>query len=177
MMAQIAHTRLGAREAVTARTVLVTAGYSTLRHHPPEGIIWAPNPDGHDAGALGVNARKVHRDKSSADAPIARVQSRPRQPPKVNGPHGSHRPSSIPDISNCQYCISHLQRQALIHHYQSTIARHDAHTTTTRRCPDDDRRVPNDRRRPSKLAPTMQVPFTNERANERRNNESDRRLR
>ncbi|EXK36042.1 hypothetical protein FOXG_21565 [Fusarium oxysporum f. sp. lycopersici 4287] len=41
----------------------------------------------------------------------------------------------------------------------STITRHDAHTTKT----DNDRRVPNDKRRPSKLAPPMRVLFTSER--------------
>ncbi|KAL7758922.1 hypothetical protein ACKLNR_011349 [Fusarium oxysporum f. sp. zingiberi] len=39
-----------------------------------------------------------------------------------------------------------------------------------RRRPDNDRRVPNDKRRPSKLEPPMRVLFTNERTND----ESDR---
>ncbi|KAK2689123.1 hypothetical protein QWA68_011653 [Fusarium oxysporum] len=47
-----------------------------------------------------------------------------------------------------------------------------------RRRPDNDRRVPNDKRRPSKLAPPMRVLFTSERTNERTsertNDESDR---
>ncbi|EXL74256.1 hypothetical protein FOPG_10545 [Fusarium oxysporum f. sp. conglutinans race 2 54008] len=43
-----------------------------------------------------------------------------------------------------------------------------------RRRPDNDRRVPNGKRRPSKLAPPMPVLFTSERTNERTNDESDR---
>ncbi|EXM17905.1 hypothetical protein FOTG_14009 [Fusarium oxysporum f. sp. vasinfectum 25433] len=87
----------------------------------------------------------------SADAPIARVQPCPCQPSKVNRPHARHRPSSVRDTSN----------------YMMRI----------RRRPDNDRRVPNDKRRPSKLAPPMRVLFTSERTNERQERPSDRRIR
>ncbi|KAF5684598.1 hypothetical protein FCIRC_3942 [Fusarium circinatum] len=177
----LAHIHLGAREGGISRTVLITAEYSTLQHvrRPDLCKGWPFTSTLRfsllQTVAFGFRTPMVlmpelleqMREKFT-DALIARVQSRPRQAPKVNGPHGCHRPSSIPDISNCQYCLSHLQRQALTHHHQSAITRHDAHTTTTRRYPDDDPRVPNDRQRPSKLTPTMQVPFANEQATKQR---------
>jgi hypothetical protein len=56
--------------------------------------------------------------KAFAEALIARVQLCPFQPSKVNRPHTGHRHSQaptaiVPDISNRQYCLFYLQRQAL----------------------------------------------------------------
>ncbi|PNP73521.1 hypothetical protein FNYG_13115 [Fusarium nygamai] len=92
----------------------------------------------------------------SADALIARVQRRPRQPSKANRSHANHLPWSVPDPSD-------------FHNHQTRCAcDEDDHGPTTI----DESPATNDA--PSKLTPATQVSFTNERTNDQKARATER---